>query len=258
MLDQTLKQLGLGHDAIKLYQQLISSGHMTAGQLARLTGLARATVYDHLDRLSEQSLVTQTLYRGVKNFSAEPLQKITHLMMQKIETLEASKKEFEKALPNLIKQQQPFIVPRFQLFDGPLEIQNILNDILLYPNSETRSFWPISSSINALSADYLKKHNEKRIENNIRIKAIWPAKRRVSIEKYSFLGSGKAHLRQIRIAPLDIDFEMGYWIYGTKVAFLSSAKESIGFIVESREMVDMMTVQHDIIWRLSTPIEKIS
>ena len=67
-----------------------------------------------------------------------------------------------------------------------------------------------------------------------------------------------AHLRRIRIAPLEIDFEMGYWIYASKVAFLSSLKESIGFIIESRELVEMMSVQHDIIWRLSQPIEKFS
>jgi sugar-specific transcriptional regulator TrmB len=257
MIDKILKSLELNSESIDLYKRLLEGGGTSAGQLARLTGMARATVYDLLGRLVEKGLVRQTQHRGVKNYAAEPVRKISTLFDQKIKQLNQTKKDFDTILPALEdKIAKHFTPPHFQLFEGPEAIKNILNDILLYRDLNTRSFWPISTSIETLSGAFFQQHNKQRVENNISVKAIWPQQRVVSAKEYPFLGSGKEHLRQIRIAPLDIDFEMGYWIYGTKIAFLSSQKESIGFIIESREMVEMMSVQHDIIWRLSTPIEK--
>ena len=258
-IDKILIELGLGDESIALYDRLLHSGATSAGQLAKVTGMARATVYDHLGRLADKGLVRQSYYRGVKNYSAEPVKKISKLLEQKMQQLHQTQAEFEKILPLLeSKIGKHFIPPRFQLFEGPEAIKNILNDILLYPNIETLSFWPISTSIETLSGDFFKEHNKRRIENNTSVKAIWPQKRMISVKQHPYLGSGDAHLRRIRIAPLEIDFEMGYWIYASKVAFLSSLKESIGFIIESRELVEMMSVQHDIIWRLSQPIEKFS
>ena len=46
---------------------------------------------------------------------------------------------------------------------------------------------------------------------------------------------------------------MGYWIYGNKIAFLSSIKECFGFTIESEEMVQMQRVQFEALWQLATP-----
>lgn len=257
MIDTILKSLDLPDDAIDLYKRILEGGSTSAGQLARVSGMARATVYDHLGKLADKGLIRQSQHRGVKNYAAEPVKNITALLDRKIERLNKSKEEFDRMLPLLETQQAAhFISPRFQMFDGPEAVKNILNDMLLYRDIETRSFWPISVLVEALSGEFFQQHNARRIENNISVKAIWPQRRTVDFKQHDYLGSGKAHLRQIRIAPLEVDFTMGYWIYGSRIAFLSSQKEAFGMIIESRELVEMMTVQHDIIWRLSTPIEK--
>ena len=41
---------------------------------------------------------------------------------------------------------------------------------------------------------------------------------------------------------------MGYIIYDKKVAFISSHKESFGFIVESVEFAGLQKMQFDILW----------
>lgn len=48
---------------------------------------------------------------------------------------------------------------------------------------------------------------------------------------------------------------MGYWIYGNKVAFISSRKESFGFIIESAELVEMLRTQFEVLWKTSKPIK---
>ena len=76
----------------------------------------------------------------------------------------------------------------------------------------------------------------------------------VALKKHPYLGSGKLFKREVRVAPAEIQFSMGYWIYGNKVAFLSSRKESFGYIIESAELAEMMLSQFEVIWRLAQPL----
>lgn len=256
-MQDILKIAGFGDDATALYLRIVQDGATTGGELARVSRMARATVYDALGKLVEQGLVRQSLYRGVKRYTAEPVSRVSDILDDKIARLTAAQTAFAALRPALeARRAAHFVPPSLQMFDGPEAVRNILNDMLLYRDLDTRSFWPIAVAIDALSAEFFRAHNARRIENNIRVKAIWPQSRTVDIAAHPYLGSGRAHLRETRIAPLNIDFAMGYWIYGTRVAFLSSKSEAVGFIIESREMAEMMSVQHKIMWKLSTPIEK--
>ncbi len=69
------------------------------------------------------------------------------------------------------------------------------------------------------------------------------------------MGGGPLFKRHIRLAPKEVDFTMGYWIYANKVAMLSSSKERIGLIIESAEMIEMFKSQWRYIWNDSLPLE---
>jgi len=75
------------------------------------------------------------------------------------------------------------------------------------------------------------------------------------MEKYPFMGSGKEFFREIRIAPKNVEFSMGYWIYENKVVFISSRKSNFGFIVESEEFVEMLRSQWQVVWQMSKPLK---
>jgi HTH-type transcriptional regulator, sugar sensing transcriptional regulator len=109
--------------------------------------------------------------------------------------------------------------------------------------------------IDVLSPEFFRYLNKTRIENNIYVRALWPEKQAVDVSKHPYLGVGKEFLREIRIAPPGIDCTMGYWIYGNKVAFISSRKEAFGFIIESAELVQLLLTQFDMIWGLSRPLK---
>ncbi|MCH2228689.1 MAG: hypothetical protein MK033_13040 [Candidatus Caenarcaniphilales bacterium] len=86
------------------------------------------------------------------------------------------------------------------------------------------------------------------------MRAIWPKLKKVNFKTHPYLGHGKDFLREIRIAPNNIDFSMGYWIYNNKVSFISSRKESFGFIIESTELAHMMLAQFNILWETSAKL----
>ena len=77
----------------------------------------------------------------------------------------------------------------------------------------------------------------------------------IDLKKYTFFSPGKKYKRESRIAPKKIEGSMGYWVYGNKVAFISSKKESFGFIVESRELTQLKKAEFEILWKNSKPIK---
>jgi hypothetical protein len=145
--------------------------------------------------------------------------------------------------------------PKFQIFEGRTGLKHVLKDLLLYRDTETQAYWPIKQMIELLGPTFFAEHNRERIKRNLYTRAIWPQEQKVSLKTHPYLGTGPKFKREIRIAPKDVNFTMGYWIYGDKVAFLSSSKESYGYILDSHELAEMLRSQFELAWRVSKPLK---
>lgn len=255
MIEEILTSLSLGQEETKAYLRLLEVGQQTAGRLARDLGIPRPTIYGILDRLITVGLVTESNKEAVKLFAPEPPEKVTLLLEERAEQLEAHQKLFSDLLPHLARSESAKLLrPTFQLYEGTAELTQAMKDMLLYSNLETCAFWPIKKTIEVVEPDLFRYTNKVRLRNNISIRAIWPRSQVVSLKDYPYLGSQKELKRELRIAPEGVDASMGYWTYGNKVIFLSSRKENVAFIIESAEMVEMLKVHFEVLWNISTPI----
>lgn len=252
MLEELLASIGLNAQEVKVYIHMLESGPITAGKLAKKIAVPRASVYDMLQKLHDKGVVKRSLKAGIRSFTAEPPEKITQLFQSKITLLEQKKKQFETLVPELHNKLSPDLLnPQFQIYEGIEGVQSALKDLLLYYDTETLSFWPMKSMLNITPAHFYHYLNRERIRNNLYIRAIWPVNQVVSSKEYPFLGIGKDFKREIRIAPEAIESTMGYWVYGNKVMFVSSKRESFAFIIESAELAQMQRTQFDMIWNVS-------
>ncbi|MFZ2834652.1 MAG: hypothetical protein WAZ64_01295, partial [Candidatus Moraniibacteriota bacterium] len=152
-------------------------------------------------------------------------------------------------------QKTDFISPKFHYFEGIEELKTMLKDVLLYNDLETELCWPVKDVMKVVGEEFLHELNKKRIRSNIYIKVVWPLDKSENIEKNIFLAPGKEVKREVRIAPAGVEFSMGYWAYGNKVMFMSSKAENFGFIVESKELRQLLKNQFNILWNISTPIQ---
>jgi sugar-specific transcriptional regulator TrmB len=246
MIENTLKSLGFESEEIKTYLLLLELGQITAGILAKKLGVPRSSLYGFLKKLGEHGFVLESQKRGVKIFTAENPEKISLLFTQKIENLKTNQEQFKTILPHLKRANQKLVSPKMITFEGREGLQSALKDILLYYDLETFAFWPQKKMVEMLTPDFFRYHNKERIKNRLSVKAIWPENQIVQIKDHPYFGVGKEFLREIRISPKEIDFTMGYWIYGNKVVFVSSQKESFGFILESNEFVEMLKAQFNL------------
>lgn len=253
MIDKTLKRLGLHEEEVKTFLFLLENGEQTAGNIAKKTGISRPSLYGFLKNLQKEGLVVESQKNGVKTFQASSQEKISSLLDEKINELEKGKTDINKLFSE-IQKGGTVTSPKFQFFEGKDGVQYVLKDMLLYRDIKTRAYWPIKAMIDLLSEKFFRELNKERVHRHIYTQGIWPDSQKVDIQKHPYLGVGEKFFREIRIAPKEIDFSMGYWIYENKVAFISSKKECFGFIIESKEFADMITSQHEAIWKISKAI----
>jgi len=254
MLQDILKNIGLSETATRIYLRLLESGISSARQLAENLNMPRPSVYDNLKILISLGLVTEIDQENKKLFRVDDVKNVSRLVNEKISNLQNQNKQLEEILPK-ISSQSDFLEPKIKFYKGQEGVRRALNDILWYENTETLCIWPISEMLEVLGSEWLSNHNKKRIRKKISIRSIWPPDKAVKFKQYPFLGVGKEFYREIRLAPKGMSWNMGLWVYADKVTFTSSRKESFGFTVTSRDFMELIKSQFELVWPLCKKIE---
>ena len=213
-------------------------------------GISRTSVYDQVKVLKNKGLLVESLDGGMKKFAVQTPAKISQLIKEKEDKLKTAQKNLIE-IEKLYNSQLRVILPKIQIYKGRKELQQMIKDVLLYRDITLYSYWSISDTLDTLTPSFFAKYHKERAERNISLKAIWP-KNQAQLEKTKvFLNKYIKQKSEVRIAPTNKNFSLGYEIYANKVCFISSSQESYGFIVESEELVQTMKTQHEIIWKIS-------
>lgn len=234
--------------------RLLEAGACSARQLSENLNIPRPSVYDSLKILMQNGLVTEQTAENKKVFQVDDIKNLPRLLDEKINTLTKQKTKLEGLLPLLSKHAQT-VELKIRFYSGVKGVKLVLKDMLWYHNIETYTMWPISEMVEMLGKEYLAELNRKRIRQNIAIKGIWPRSKAVNFKEHPYLGVGKGHLRELRFAPQGMVWNMSYWLYADKAAFISSQKEMFGFVITSAEFVELILAQFKIIWKIGTPIK---
>lgn len=232
---------------MELFERILENGTISATELAREANITRTSVYDYLVRLKERGLITQTLKGGMRKYTVEIPEKIQILLVEREKNLSAAQEAIVE-LKNLFGKNQTKSRPLLQLFEGKEELQQMMKDMLLYQNITVRVYWPILDVIKLLTPQFVEEFHIERVKRNITLKTIWPRTQIPSLKQYPFLKIGVQDKREVRLAPEGVDFTLGYALYENKVRFISSSRESFGFLITSNEFAQMMRGQFDIIW----------
>ena len=252
--DQILNLFNLRPLEKEVFQVCLELGTVGATALAKKANISRTAVYDVLESLLKNGLISESQKGGVKVFAVQKPEIIELLIEEKQNEVSAAKIALS-AFKNEYYSGDKSIKPRLQIFEGQDELRQMMKDMLLYRDITAYVLWPVEKIIKLLGSDFYREFHKKRAERNIRIKVIWPCSQMVVKTKYDFLKDDVELKREIRIAPKNINFSLGYAIYANTVRFISSQKENYGFLIESQEMAEMMKQQFEIIWTTSKKIK---
>lgn len=239
-MEAELKEFGLSDNEIKVYLALLKTGISTANRIAELTGMKRSTTYDTLKLLVAKGIVSTHLKEGKNFFESAHPRKIVELLKYKEERI-------QKILPQL--ESLRGAIPKrsaVSFFEGKKGILTILNDVI-DTGQEFLFYGSRKAALFALQ-HYPENFIRKRAEYNIKLKAVLaeedrddPVYAEPKIKKLSEL----KFLKDLNGSEINV------FIYGSKVAFMSSGEDLAGIIIENQSMLKQQKRIFNIFWRIA-------
>jgi len=240
-LNEQLQALGLNQKEAKIYLASLELGLTTIQNIAKKAQIKRSTVYEIMEDLIRQNLIT-VIPKGKKRFflAAEPA-KLAELISQK-------QKILNKMMPELeaLSKVSP-IKPKIRFYEGEEGIKTVYADTIK-ENKEILAFTAVGVGYKSPLIDFLtKQYVQQRTAKKIMAKVIAPDS---SLAKEYKKRDAKEY-RQTKLVPeKDYPFSIEINIYGNKVAFISyKSEELMAVIIESKEIAKTMGLIHKFFWK---------
>jgi len=226
-----------------VYLVLLALGPSTVNTIAERSDLIRTTTYDVLKKLREKGIVSSLVRNKILHFEAADPQKL-------IETLDVKKQKIQEALPELRKLHQVVTQgPTIELYEGVEGIRTIWQDIL----NEKKPLLSISnyeSLFNTLKY-FSPRFIQQRVKNKIFAKLL-TEKTPQAIETWK--KTDKQELRETRFLPSLESIKITEYIYGDKVAFLSTNPQNpLGVILRHPEITAQQQKLFELLWKQTEP-----
>lgn len=251
MLKNYLSQLDLDEREIEGYLALLEIGETQIVPLTQKVDMPRTTLAYVLERLREKGLIEILNQGGSRRvYIPKSPQIIKELLLERKGKIENKIDALEQALPQLLQHYQTSSVqPKVRLYQGE-GIRKIYEEILTLPIDE---YWFVSEPTNQADllgkrwlADWIKRRVGKGIQSN----GLRPQGVGIKGEAV-FSESSKKYKRTIRYLPKDFRSPAHIIIYSNSVAIITTAKESFGVVIDSKDYAETMRNWFDALWKQS-------
>ncbi len=246
MDNKILREIGLTDNEISVYKSLLQLGSTTAGPLTKKAGIHRSRVYEALNRLIDQGLVSHKTQANRKYFQAQNPEVL-------LDFLDEKKQELKSIMPDLLLLQQS--VPEKQeanVFEGYKGLKSIFENAInqLKKGDEILVFGARSGQdINSETWNaFFNNFNKRRIEKGIKYKIIFNSDLRKSevVKEFS-----KSKLTQVKF--ISQKTPAGINIHGDNVAIIVWKKKPYAFLITSKEVSESFKEYFRVLWKLAKP-----
>lgn len=239
-----LTQLGLNEREQAVYLALLEIGMGSAAQIAHNAELERTGVYGVLEALERLGLVGQQLVGKKRYFVAQNPQQLLTLLETRREALKA-------ILPELKGRWRATDVrPRVRYYEGVEGMRTVLDDTLTSKDKELLGILSTEDLFTTVGQRWMDNYTKRRVKQRFHLRVVRSAQKEVG-ERWPT--SAQEH-RELRYTPEGMVFSMTMYVYGNKVALLSTRQENFGMIIESDELATHQHHLFEALWQISTPV----
>lgn len=240
MTIQDLEKIGLTEKKAKVYLAVLETGQASIIQIARKTLIKRTTVYDLVADLIAQGYLSE-IKKGAKNLI---LAEDPELLIKSFERKLDEVKDLAPALFKIFESVTSR--PQIRFYEGVEGVRHLMEESLIVKSKEIFYWGPADNIIKILGNVYIDKWLKRRISENI--KSYGLLTQEAPRGSKPFLKTDKTALREVRWLSTKTVFDGILWLYDNKVMYISSAKESFGFIIESDNFTEFMKVIFKSMW----------
>lgn len=238
---KVLEDIGLTRNQATVYMSLLKLGSATAQQVIKESGLHRSPVYDSLDKLQEQGLVSSVVKDFKQYFQAVSPEKLCAVIDEKKAALIQSLPTL-KALEGVKKEEI-----EGSIYKGKEGLKAIHAEMLKLGKGEEILVLGAKGYIYT-ELEYFIPHFEKsRIKKGIHWKLLWDdaAAKRRGLER---------ELMEGRVLQKGFASKGVVNIFGSKVAtVLWKEKYPSAFVIENKDIADSFRKWFWLLWKTAAP-----
>lgn len=246
MIEKILLEIGLSENEAKIYLALLQMKKASSSVIGNRVNLKRNMARYNCKSLEKQGLVNSNQEGNTIFYSAEPPERIIHLLEEKKNKITQQQFQANQFLGILQAMQNPSLMcPSVEYYEGREGIIAVYEDIL--ETGEDHYCWTNLEKKREILGSYLDKHVKKRIEKKIKIYGI-KAKNKKSIKNLK-IKNLKREIRLVEKLPITNGEIL---IYKDKVAIISFNKtKPTGFVLKSDEVSKIFKGVFDGYWYLT-------
>lgn len=244
MLEIDLQKLGLNEKEVKVYLAALELGYSSAQNIAKKSGINRATTYFIIEGLTKKGLMTEMEKDKKTFFAAEDPNSLGVIIDKKTKEAEEIKNVFKEILPqlesiyNLAAEK-----PKIRYYEGIEGLRAMRSEFLQVATREVLGFTALDQLFKYFPS-HEEDHSKKRIDKGIKSRVIY------TYSKGPVEGAtNKNLLREARYIPIDkYKFTSDISVYSDRISMTFLKEKLGGVMIESQELADMMRAIFELSW----------
>ncbi len=243
MYEKELQNLGLSEKEAKVYMTALELGPDTAQNIAKQSGINRATTYVQVESLKEKGLMSE-FEKGKKTFFvAESPNRLKNLLSVIEKELLIKKAETNTVLPGLLSMfegmgERPIV----RFFEGLEGAKAEREDFLKIKNKMIYGVIDYDKLFTLYPEQQIE-YTDVRAKRKIKTKVFYTAKAPVKD------ANSKKFLREAKYIPSDkLNIEASVTLYDNKIAISTYSSNPMSVVIESEPMAKTCRSLFEFFW----------
>ena len=235
-----LQGIGLSEKAASIYITLLNKKKMTVAELARESGIKRATCYEHIDQLLKEGYVVRVPVGKRTFYSPIEPKRLLATYKKKVDLLQNSIEEMTAIHENAINR------PKITYYEGKREIKGIYED-LFKTVGDVYSIFPASTFFENFTEEEYDEFDKAISGHALKSKDLFVRDKHLKKIKEIRDKNGSDN-KLDKLLPGDFTCNVDVLIYAEKVA-LVSLRDLSALVIENRDIADLFKNMHQLIWK---------
>lgn len=243
---QILREIGLSEGEIKVYLALLKLGEAKKTELSKEAEVSSSKVYEICSRLQKKGIVGSIMKSNKTHFQAMEPTRLMDFFNDKTAKIENQKKELQKAIP-LLESYSKSQENKATLYEGINAIKNFYKNILeeLNPNDEYYVIGVNYGDSLPGVKEFFENYHRQRAKKGIKVKMLVNHNAKELLVKTIYSKS------EIRFLPQYLMNNMIILFYKNKSFIFFLAKDTIGLLIENKEVTKGFKTYFDTFWKLA-------
>lgn len=252
ILEKILEDLGLSEKEAKVYLACLELGESAPADIAKHSGINRATTYVIAEKLTKDGLMSQ-LEKGKKTyFTAENPEQLLRLLRKQEQNIKNKEQEFQKYLPELkIIFDTAGERPKVRFFEGKEGIQAIREDFLKSKDKKIEEIYSDDNVVGIFTDEELREVREMRKRRKVKLRGIY-IREEGKLKEIPLRDLSELKFIPYHKFPIDSDI----LFYDNKVAIFSFKGKLVGVIIENKAITDTMRSIFNLAWEAAEKYDK--